>query len=469
MADELPKGRIARGLALVKLAARELPTVANRVMRDNAPPLDALLVKESAERAVKVLGDLRGLAMKIGQTASYVDGLLPPEATEVYQKTLSKLQSQAPTVSFEEIRTEIERGLGRPLAEAFVRFDETPVAAASIGQVHRAAIADPDRPAGPPLEVAVKVQYPSIAQALHSDLKNLESLRPMLAVLAPGADTRGGLEEVVKHIAAELDYTEEARNQDLFRGLIENIPGMMVPRVYHSHTAKNVLTMEFIEGRTVRAVAEQEGEAFRNKVGEAIFRFTLGLAFGRGVFNTDPHPGNYLVRDDATVAFLDFGSVKVMPRALHAQWRTLATHLVEGQHEAWRALSSQLLGMEHMDPQVRKLHQDQMLQTAAMLSRDAAVCIDREMLRDAVRGGIHNAKEIIKVAGWAPSRSKTMNIPPDFVMVGRMQLGLFAVLATLRPTNNWNQILRDMLTRGLVPDAALAAKQDTVEPSPGEG
>ncbi|MEI8254795.1 MAG: AarF/ABC1/UbiB kinase family protein, partial [Deltaproteobacteria bacterium] len=123
LSDEIPKGRIARGLAIMKLAARELPVVGERLARGGKlDDADKARLQDSAERAVKILGDLRGLALKVGQTMSYVDGLLPPEATEVYQKALARLQSGAPTVSFDQVRTEVERGLGRPLSEAFVRF-----------------------------------------------------------------------------------------------------------------------------------------------------------------------------------------------------------------------------------------------------------------------------------------------------------------------------------------------------------
>ncbi len=440
MADEIPKGRIARGMALVKLAASELPMVANRVLRGgDSPDIDMARVQESADRALKVLGDLRGLALKVGQTLSYVDGLLPPEATEAYQKTLAKLQSGAPTVSFEEIRAEVERGLGRPLAEAYARFDEAPVAAASIGQVHRAALVDEE---GVTREVAVKVQYPQIAHALTSDLKNLEALHPMIAVMAPGADTRGGVDEVVEHIAAELDYTNEARNQEMFAGMVEGWPGVKVPKVYRSHTARNVITMEFVEGRSLRDVSEHGSQELRDRVGVAIFRFTLGLALGRGVFNTDPHPGNYLVTDDGTVAFLDFGSVKVLPPELHARWKALAALLVTGRLDEWRRESARLFGMDAMDPRARKHHQDFMLHTAAMVARDEPVTIDRALLRTAVKDGIKTAKDIGRDVGWLPSRSKTVAMPPDFVMAGRMQLGLFALLAHLRPRANWNQILR---------------------------
>ncbi len=424
----------------MKLAATELPTVARGVLRgEKAPDLDALLVQQSAERALKVLGDLRGLALKLGQTMSYVDGILPPEATDVYQKTLAKLQSNAPTVSFAEIRAEIERGLGRPLDEAYTRFDETPIAAASIGQVHRAAIRDED---GVERAVAVKVQYPSIAQALTSDLKNLEALQPIVAMMAPGADTRGGVEEVVEHIAAELDYTREAANQDMFRALIADWADVMVPRVYHSHTARNVITMEFVEGRSIREVSEHGTQDERDRAGRAIFRFTLGLALGRGVFNTDPHPGNYLFAHDGRVAFLDFGSVKVMPPELHRRWRELSLMLVTDRVDEWRRESANLFGMESMDPRARKHHQDFMLHTAAMVARDAEVTIDRALLRTAVVDGVKTAKDIGRELGWLPSRGKTVAMPPDFVMVGRMQLGLIAVLAQLRPRANWNRLLR---------------------------
>ncbi len=427
-------------MALVKLAASELPAVANRALRGDDPrELDMARLQESAERALKVLGDLRGLALKVGQTMSYVDGLLPPEATEVYQRTLARLQSGAPTVTFDDIRAEIERGLSRPLSEAYTRFDEAPVAAASIGQVHRAALTDE---AGTSHEVAVKVQYPSIAQALTSDLKNLESLHPMIALMAPGADTRGGVDEVVEHIAAELDYTREARNQDMFRELTEGWSGTIIPKVFHSHTARNVITMEFIDGRSLRDVAEHGEQSLRDRVGMAIFRFTLGLAMGRGVFNTDPHPGNYLVTRDGDVAFLDFGSVKVMPKELHERWRALATLLVTGRESEWRRESARLFGMEAMDPRARKHHQDFMLHTAAMVARDEEVTIDRSLLRTAVKDGVRTVKDIGRDVGWLPSKSKTVAMPADFVMAGRMQLGLFAVLAHLRPRANWNRILR---------------------------
>lgn len=442
MTDEMPKGRFARGLKLVTLAAKELPALGERVVTGRKfDEKDKARLKKSAEEAAKTLGDLRGLAMKVGQTLSYVDGLLPPQATEAYQKALQKLQNAAPTVSFEEIKAELERGLGRKIEEAFVSFDEKSIAAASIGQVHRAVI-DVD---GTHVTVAVKVQYPGIVKALGSDLKNLEVLRPVISMMAPGADTDGGMDEVVDRIGEELDYLREADNQEKFRQLVAGYPDVIVPRVFRSHSARNVLTTEFIEGQSIREVAQSEDQALRDRVGRAVFRFTLGNAFTKGIFNTDPHPGNYIVQPDGQVAFLDFGSVKFLPKKLYLPWRSLAMHLVRGEIDAWREEGSKLLGMEHMDPRARELNQEYQLYSAAVIAKDEEITVDRELLRDAVRQGAATVKQVIKELGVMPTKSKTMKMPPDFVMVARMQLGLFAVLAQLRCRANWNRILREML------------------------
>jgi predicted unusual protein kinase regulating ubiquinone biosynthesis (AarF/ABC1/UbiB family) len=441
MSDAIPGGRLTRAFALAKLAARELPGVASRALAGELDP-GAVAARASAERALAVLGNLRGLALKLGQTLSYVDGVLPEEATEAYQQALAKLQSAAPTVSSAAIRAEVARGLGRPVDEAFLRFDDTPAAAASIGQVHRGAITLSD---GSAREVAVKVQFPGIADALGSDLKNLESLRPMIAVLAPGADTHGGMTELVDHLAAELDYVAEGENQMAFRALVAGRSGVSVPEVHRAYGARNVLVSDWVQGRTLRDVAAEGSQALRDAVGVTIFRTALGLAFNQGIFNTDPHPGNYLVDADGVVHLLDFGSVKRLPDEFRVPWRHLATLLVRGDIETWRRESASFMGMEAMDPRARERHLAFMLQSAAMVSRDEEITLDRARLRGAVLDGMKTAKDIGRELGWMPSRSKTVAMPPDMVMVGRMQLGLFAVLSQLGPRANWNRVLREEL------------------------
>jgi predicted unusual protein kinase regulating ubiquinone biosynthesis (AarF/ABC1/UbiB family) len=442
VADEMPKGRIARGLKLVSLAAKELPMIGEKVVTGRKfDEKDKQRLRDSAEQAAKTLGELKGLALKVGQTLSYVDGILPPQATDAYQKALQKLQNMAPTVSFEEIKVELERGLGKKIEDAFVRFEEQPIAAASIGQVHKAVILVD----GVEHDVAVKVQFPGIGQALGSDLKNLEVIRPVLAMMAPGADTGAGMTEVVTRLREELDYLNEADNQEKFRALVAGYPDVVVPKVFRSHCGHNVLTTEFIRGRSIREVAQDEDQSLRDRAGKAIFRFTLGNAFTKGVFNTDPHPGNYIVQPDGQVAFLDFGSVKWLPPELHAPWRELAEHLVRGEIDAWRTKGSKLLGMEHMDPRAREINQEYQLYSAAVIAKNEEITIDRDLLRDAIQQGAQTVKKVIKELGVMPTKGKTMRMPSDFVMAARMQVGLFAVLAQLRCRANWNRILAEML------------------------
>ena len=189
----------------------------------------------------------------------------------------------------------------------------------------------PERPAvGSPSDDRARGEAVAIADALGSDLKNLESLRPMIAVLAPGADTQGGMSELVEHLAAELDYVAEGENQMAFRALVAGRSGVSVPEVHRSHGAHNVLVSDWVQGRTLRDIAAEGSQALRDAVGVTIFRTALGLAFNHGVFNTDPHPGNYLVDDEGVVHLLDFGSVKRLPDEIRVRWRHLATLLVRG-------------------------------------------------------------------------------------------------------------------------------------------
>ena len=261
-----------------------------------------------ATRLRMVLTDLGPSFVKLGQIASTRPDLIPADVIA----ELKKLQDAVPPFSSEDARAIIEEQLGAPISEVFAAFEDKPMASASIGQVHKAVILVD----GVETDVAVKVQFPGIDKALGSDLKNLEVMRPVLAMMAPGADTGGGMDEVVNRLAEELDYTIEATNQERFRALVEGYPDVLVPRVFRSHSAKNVLTSEFIRGRSIREVALEGDQELRDRVGRAIFRFTLGNAFTKGVFNTDPHPGNYIVQPDGQVAFLDFGSVKWLPKDL---------------------------------------------------------------------------------------------------------------------------------------------------------
>lgn len=198
--------------------------------------------------------------------------------------------------------------LGRPPRELFASFDPHPLAAASIGQVHAATLPDGRR-------VAVKVQYPGVEEAIRADLANTELLATFFQLIfsvAPGLlrmDVKAMAAEVADRIGEEVDYRIEAANQLRFADAHRGHPFIRIPEVVPELSTRRVLTMELVEGlRYAKAITAER--SLRDRWGEAIFRFLLGNLALRGLFNTDPHPGNYLFHPDGTVTFLDFGCVK---------------------------------------------------------------------------------------------------------------------------------------------------------------
>ncbi len=197
----------------------------------------------AARQLVTILGSMRGAAMKVGQSLSTVDmGLVPEEVRPEFQAILAELQHSAKPSPFRDVKRIVEHDLGAPIDELFARFDREPIAAASIGQVHRAALADGR-------EVVVKVQYPGIAEAIESDMKNLALGLKLLRTLVPGIDTAAIADEIKERIYEELDYELEAQNQRTFARLYKDHPFVVVPEVLTRLCGRRVLVSEFVEGR----------------------------------------------------------------------------------------------------------------------------------------------------------------------------------------------------------------------------
>ena len=238
---------------------------------------------------------------------SFLDvGLVPEEYREEFQRKLGELRDAAPKVRFSDMRKVIESELGEKIGEAFAEFDETPIAAASIGQVYRARLHDGR-------DVAVKVQYPGVAQAVRADMQNLGMILRLLKRIAPGLDVKATAEEVRSRIGDELDYELEAQNQRSMARIFRGHPFIVVPDVVTSLTREKVIVSEFVSGLGFDAI-KQLDQATRDRVGEIVFRFYFGCMYRHHQFSGDPHPGNFLLMDDGKVAFLDFGLFKVMPQ-----------------------------------------------------------------------------------------------------------------------------------------------------------
>ena len=297
-------GRVAGGQGARHLAMRAANLT--RTEEEQAAALEKRQL-ELADQLVTLLGTMRGAAMKVGQSLSILDfGLVPDAHREEFQRKLAALQDRAPNVPWKKMAAQIENGLGERLDDVFAEFDQTPVGAASIGQVYRARLHS-----GQP--VAVKVQYPGIATAVRSDIKNLRMIAKPAQAVIPGIDLPAIIAEVEERVLEELDYELEAQNQRMFARHYRNHPFVRIPDVHTRLCSDSVLVTDWIDGRPL-AAAEAMTQAERDQIAEIIFRFYVCGGYELLAFSGDPHPGNSLILDDGTVAFIDFGLLKRVDR-----------------------------------------------------------------------------------------------------------------------------------------------------------
>jgi predicted unusual protein kinase regulating ubiquinone biosynthesis (AarF/ABC1/UbiB family) len=279
------------------------------------------------ERLVEQLAQMRGAAMKVGQMISMVelDGLAEEQQDELRAK-LAALRDDIPPVPFARLEKLIRKELGAPLEQVFAEFEPRAFAAASIGQVHRARTIDGD-------DVAVKVQYPGVAEAVESDLRNAMLLLPLVKRLAPGLDAKALAEEMRERIGDELDYELEAQNQRRVHRLMRGHPFVRVPRVNMELSTRRVLVSEYVEGERFEAV-RLEHQAVRDRYAEIVFRFFFGLLYRDRIGLGDPHPGNYLLCADGRVCFVDFGLLREVDPARVAKERAIALAVRDRDAEA---------------------------------------------------------------------------------------------------------------------------------------
>jgi predicted unusual protein kinase regulating ubiquinone biosynthesis (AarF/ABC1/UbiB family) len=397
----------------------------------------------SAERVLETAGQMKGALMKLAQMASYVSDSLPPQ----YRAMLAQLQSQAPPVEFEAIRAGVERELGAATRSLFAELDPVPLAAASIGQVHRARLRDGR-------EVAVKVQYPGIDAAIRADLDNVDWLYTLVGAFYPALETGPVVEELRARLGEELDYANEARNQNAFAELYAEHPGIRVPAVIASHSTKRVLTMELATGGDFRWLRAQP-DSLRQRAAEIVYRFVWGSMFRHRAFNGDPHPGNYRFAD-GSVAFLDFGCVKFFDARTTAALRALHRHHLAGDRAAFRA---ELLGLGFMTEDATvspELYYDYMGFFYEPFSRDAEYLFTTEYTS---RSLAHVFDSRDPRFGQVPKQS---NMPRDFVLLNRLQWGLWPLLADLGARNHWHRIHREYI-EGAPAATALGVEFEAAE------
>jgi len=453
--DNIRRGRLARGLPLAGLAVRQgLGRVAGKLTRDEQKKLDRFT--REAERYADVLGDMKGVAMKVGQLLSFLDaGGIPEQYRATYQQIIGSLHADAPPMPFETVRDVIERELKRPVDKAFAWIGEQPMAAASIGQVHAAHLSDGR-------EVVVKVQYPGVGDAIRADLQNTEliaSFARMGMKLSPiriTADPTAIAEEVTARITEELDYRTEAASQAEFRSHYEGHPFIRIPEVVPELSTERVLVMDQHDGLRWTAALEQPQE-LKDTWGEVIYRFVYGSVYELGAFNADPHPGNYLFHDDGGVTFLDFGCVKrFSPEQVTNMRRISQSVFDDGDVEAMFQCFQDLGCI----PRRTKLTPQRVFEWWAPIW-------------DPGRGG-EPFTFTPEFAAWVIERNfdnfgewsdvvRGMGIGPeskDWTFLTRIQLGLYSVLGALGATCDWRAV-HDELRKGDPPQTDLGRQHQS--------
>jgi predicted unusual protein kinase regulating ubiquinone biosynthesis (AarF/ABC1/UbiB family) len=435
-------GRLAR---LSVLAPKAVPIAAEamrramgvqRTVHQEAAAREKLLrnAKSTAEAMLKTLGEMKGLPLKLGQMASYVDGLAPPGYEERFKRILQSLQQKAPPLSRDAAVKVIREDLGTPPEEVFETWDPDPFAAASIGQVHRAVTRGGER-------VAVKVQYPGIDRAIENDLKSLSMLETMIAPLGRRYQSKEGLEEVKSVFLAELDYGLEAQTADAFRRIHEDDPEIIIPRVHHSLTTRRVLTCEFIDGVDYSTFCETASPEEKNAAGRTIWRFMFRALFRHGRLYADPHPGNYRFLGGGRVAFLDFGCSKQMPPDLVSGMKRYIIAAADGDWDEFYRACAEVLGYDPEDPAGWHLYTEYTKLVIRPLTVDGPYKYTHAAARENVAYLVRNGKKIVfRPDEKLPVLPKPIRVPHDLTFVSRLQWGLASVLAGLEAEANWRKI-----------------------------
>jgi predicted unusual protein kinase regulating ubiquinone biosynthesis (AarF/ABC1/UbiB family) len=399
-------------MQIAKLRARFVPEEKKREVMNEA------MIK-TAQDAYEVVGNMKGVMMKLAQFASFQPGV--PEGV---RDELKALQAAAPTMTYELAARCIEDELGAPPDEVFARFDREPVASASIGQVHRARTHDG-------LDVAVKIQYPGVDEAIRSDLENAGVIVQAIETFDGDAPDRTPiLNEVAARVAEEVDYLREATNQRWFAERYRDHPFVKVPVVVDAYTTARVLTTEFVEGRGFYDVLD-DAQADRDRIGEIIFRFAFTSVLSDGVFSGDPHPGNYLFMDDGRVCFIDFGLVKHMDTTERELLRAPMEAMVNGDVGALRSSLLQLGVLRGdatiADPDLWSVFE----QILGAVSEDAPYkcSMERRIADGEDRRDLRGQLEFTALV----------------VFFMRYRRGTWSVLAHLGAEGNWHRMLREVL------------------------
>jgi len=428
------QSRLSRNVTLMRLGGTTASAYAwyraKRIFAaaERKEELDRTFEIRTTEGVVEALGNLKGAFMKIGQMASYLDQGLPPHVRDA----LAQLQASAPPMSKELVDATIAAELGGLPTEVFATWDDTPIAAASIGQVHRAITHDGQA-------VAVKVQYPGVDKAIANDLANADMVFGAMSYLFPGLDPVPIVTELQERLVEELDYRLEAENQRRFADYYRGHPTIIIPEVLEEFSTNHVLTTELSAGVRFDEVLTWPSSE-RDLAAETIYRFAFGSLYRLGLFNGDPHPGNYLFEPGGKVTFLDFGLVKVFtPEELGGFEALILAIVVNPDPPKFRGI----------------------IENLGLLTPNAPISDDEvfdyfnhfyEFVRHAGRATItseyaaQTVRHMFNAKGPYEAVMAHINVPTAFVIIQRINLGLYAIFGQLEATADWRRITEELWT-----------------------
>jgi predicted unusual protein kinase regulating ubiquinone biosynthesis (AarF/ABC1/UbiB family) len=381
------------------------------------------LALRTADDVAEELGSMKGVLMKLGQMASYIDEDMP----ETFRVAMARLQHKAPPMSAALASSVILEELGDAPERVFARWDPLPFAAASIGQVHRAMTRRGRA-------VAVKVQYPGIARSITSDLRNVGLLRRIAAAAFPGLDARALIDELGERLADEVDYSLEADNQERFARYYQDHPFIHIPEVVRELSTARVLTSDLVAGSPFEEL-QGWNQHERDMAAETIYRFVFRSLYRLHAFNGDPHPGNYLFHGRGRVSFLDFGLTKHFTAADLAPLVDGVRFMVmEHDGESFRAAMERAGFLRPGAPVSTQSVVDRFGQFYGTVTRDAPMTITPAY-----------ASAIVKRFFDARSPlAPYSDVPRTYAILQRINLGLYAVLGSINATANWRRIAEEI-------------------------
>ena len=416
--SDVPSNPVTRAAKIVGLpiglAGRTALGVGKRIGGRPAEIVAEEIQRRTADQIFRVLGELKGGAMKLGQALSIFEAALPPEIAEPYRATLTKLQESAPPLPARTVHQVLAKDLGEDWRDNFAEFNDTPAAAASIGQVHQAVWRDGRR-------VAVKIQYPGAGRALISDFNQLSRAGRLFGMLMPGLEVKPLLDELRDRVTEELDYGLEAASQHAFAQAYAGDPDIYVPDVV-TGTA-HVLVSEWMDGTPLSRIISDGSKEQRDRAGILLVRFLFSGPARAGLLHADPHPGNFRLLDDGRLGVLDFGAVDRLPDGLPPFFGRLLRIMHEEDtdiEEVERELRAHGFLRPGISVDLDALHT--FLAPMAEPSKVDSFKFSREWLRG----------EATRVTDLrASSITRKFNLPPSYVLIHRVSTAGIGVLCQL--------------------------------------